>query len=135
MNFGISGRGFIRSWVLMAIGILIATHTCSGIHADSVTTLVIVVVVLNFLNLILKPLLVFFTLPFVVFSFGLGIWIINAFLFLLVGKLVEGFVVESFWYALWGAFVVNMSSMFGNIFLSRKNKQTSCKADDDVIDM
>jgi putative membrane protein len=35
-------------------------------------------------------------------------------LFLLVGHLVHGFHVESFWHALWGAFVVSLTGAAAN---------------------
>jgi len=156
-----AGKNF-KSWVLLVLGVLLAAHTSPGIHYDTGATLIVVALVFSLLNLFLKPLLIFFALPFVVFTLGLGIWIINAFLFMVVGRLVEGFVVESFWAALWGAFIVSMTSLLANLFfygkvLGQKGKihisinrtnfgQTSAKRDsktisdtssdrDDVIDI
>lgn len=57
---------------------------------------------LAFFNLVLKPLLVFFTLPFIIVTFGLGIWIINAVVLMFASGLVPGFHVASFSSALWG---------------------------------
>ena len=80
---------------------LIAAHTSVGISYDSFATLVVVVLILSVLNLFVKPLLILFTLPFVIVSLGLGIWLINAILLLLVGKIVGGFEVASLGSALW----------------------------------
>lgn len=87
-------------WTVLALGVTLATKMVPGITCHDTTTLFIVVVLLSFLNAVLKPLLVLFTLPFIVFTMGLGIVLINAFLFLLVSRLVDGFHVASFGWAL-----------------------------------
>lgn len=104
-------------WLILALGVMIATRIVPGIHYDEGGTLVIVVLLLSFLNAILKPLLVLFTLPFIVITMGLGVVVINALLFLLVGKLVAGFFVEGFWAALGGAIIVSLTNLFVSAFL------------------
>ena len=74
-----------------------------------------VVVLLSLCNTVLKPLLVLFTLPFIVLSLGIGVWLINALLFYFVGRLVSGFHVATFGAALWGALIVSLT----NLVLSR----------------
>jgi putative membrane protein len=98
-------------WLVLAIGVTLATKLGIGIRCDDGATLVVVVLLLSFFNAILKPLLVLFTLPFILVTLGLGIVVINALLFLLVGHLVEGFHVASFWSAVGGALVVSVTNM------------------------
>ncbi len=126
------------------MGVVIASHTSAGIHYDDGLTLLMVVIVLSVLNVFLKPLLLLFTIPFIVLTLGLGLWVINAMLLLLAGFLVEGFVVVSLPAALWGALVMSLTSLFGNLILGGKRavrvKRSSRKAsplrsDDDVIDI
>ena len=81
-----------KSWVIVAFGVLIASNTASGIHYDSREALIIVVILLSACNVFLKPLLMLFSLPFIILTFGIGIWVINALLFLFVAALVSGFV-------------------------------------------
>lgn len=123
---------------------LLAAFTSSGIDFDSGNTLILVVFLLSLFNLILKPLLVLFTLPFIIFTLGFGLWIINALLLLFVSELVPGFYVNSFLSALWGSLVVSMTSLITNIFLSTnvKIKQSSSRRftkisddDDEIIDI
>ncbi len=75
------------------------------------------VVLLSFFNVILKPLLVLFTLPFIILTLGLGMVVINALLFLLVGRLVDGFHVAGFWSAVGGALVVSITNIVLNMFM------------------
>ncbi len=98
-------------WVVLALGVMLATKIVPGIACEDGPTLVAVVLLLSFFNAILKPLLVLFTLPFIVFTLGLGVLLINALLFLFVGELVQGFVVNGFWSALGGSVVVSLTNV------------------------
>src|ERR1017187_1443482 len=93
-------------WLVLALGVVIATHLVPGIHCSGVGALITVVVLLSFFNAILRPVLVLFTLPFIIVTMGLGIIVINAILFLFVARLVDGFAVAGFWPAVGGSLVV-----------------------------
>lgn len=135
----------LQSWILIAVGVIIAANTSDGIEYEHESALFLVVIVLSFLNLVLKPLLLFFTLPFILVSLGLGIWIINALLFLLASKIVQGFVVDSFGAALWGALVVSLTSIVANMLIRKtgsnrprasNHRQPSNKnSNEDIIDI
>lgn len=130
----------IVRWAVLALGVVIATRLIPGIRYDTGSTLLVVVLLLSFFNAILKPLLVLFTLPFIIFTMGLGMILINALLFLFVGKLVEGFHVASFWSAVGGAIIVSLTNFVVNvlIFPSRpagSRPAAAPKKPDDVIDI
>lgn len=97
-------------WLVLAIGVMLATKLVPGIQCHDGFTLVLVVLLLSFFNAILRPVLVLFTLPFIIVTMGLGVIVINALLFLLVGKLVDGFVVLGFWSAVGGSLVVTATN-------------------------
>src|SRR5208283_3460745 len=105
------GLNLLMRWLIIAVGVALSAHIVPGITYDNGVTLLVVVVLLSLFNAILKPLLVIFTLPFVVLSLGLGIWLINALLFLAVSRLVDGFHVRDFWAALWGSLIVSLTNM------------------------
>lgn len=98
-------------WVVLALGVVIAARIVPGISYDDGVTLLVVVLLLSFCNAVLRPLLLLFTLPFIILSAGLGVFIINAFLFYIVGKIVDGFHVAGFWPALGGSLIVSVTSM------------------------
>lgn len=114
MNSALS-QLFMR-WAILALGVTLATKLGIGIRCDSGSTLLVVVVLLSFFNSILKPLMVLFTLPFILLTLGLGMVVINALLFLLVARLVDGFYVASFWSAVGGAIVVSVTNLILNVF-------------------
>ncbi|MGJ8639515.1 MAG: phage holin family protein [Opitutaceae bacterium] len=115
----------LKSSILIALGVVFASSTSKGIAYDSTTALVVAAILLSLCNVFLKPLLMVFSLPFIVLTFGIGIWLINALLFLLVSGIVQGFHVASFSSALWGALVVSLTSAFASLLFgkSRVNVQ------------
>jgi putative membrane protein len=147
-------KQIFKSWLLIALGVLIASNVFAGIRYSDTGALIVAVLLLSLCNVFLKPLLMLFALPFIILTFGLGIWLINALLFLLVGKLVDGFAGDSFGYALAGAFVVSLTGAAANLLFGTSRVQvrtthsggTSSNAqsrpkshkplkDDDVIDI
>jgi putative membrane protein len=132
---------FVR-WAVLALGVVLAAKLVDGISYTDVGTLVVVVVLLSFFNAILKPLLLLFTLPFILLTMGLGVILINALLFLWVGKLVDGFHVASFWVAVKGAIVVSLTNLIVSALVRspkpvRAGEAPSTKPGkpDDVIDI
>ncbi len=129
-------------WLVLALGVTLATKIVPGIHCQDGGTLVAVVLVLSFCNAILRPLLVLFTLPFILLTLGLGMVVINALLFLFVGRLVDGFVVAGFGPALGGSLVVSITNLLLNAFMrsggpgGRGGQPPAAKPKkDDVIDI
>lgn len=86
--------------LLTAVVVLVLAEILPGIEVASFTTSLIVAVVLMLLNIIVKPILVFLTLPATLITFGLFLLVINAVIILLAGYLISGFGVTSFWWAL-----------------------------------
>jgi putative membrane protein len=126
-------------WTILALGVVLATKVVRGIACDDGLTLITVVLLLSFFNAILKPLLVLFTLPFIVVTMGLGVVVINALLFLLVGELVKGFFVAGFWSAVGGSLVVSVTNFLVSSLI-RGNKPpprgpSAPRRRDDVIDI
>lgn len=131
----------IRTWLLLALGVLASAHLVPGIEYDTVPALVVAVILLSVFNFILKPILLLFTLPFIVLTMGIGILFINALLFLLVGALVDGFHVAGFLAAFFGGLIVSIVDILINAFLGGRprgqGRQTgkTPRRDDDVIDI
>ena len=128
-------------WVVLALGVMLATKVIPGIACNDGPTLVAVVLLLSFFNAILKPLLVLFTLPFIIFTLGLGVVLINALLLLIVGELVNGFAVDGFWSALGGAVVISLTNIFVSSITQTRVVRPPRRPpgrkpkDDDVIDV
>lgn len=86
--------------LVTAIVVILLANILPGVGVDSFLTAIIVAVVLALLNLIVKPILVIFTLPVTILTLGLFLLVINALIILLCDYLIGGFDVTGFWYAL-----------------------------------
>src|SRR5210317_130922 len=86
--------------LLNALAVVILSKILSGVDVDSYVTAIIVAVVLALLNLVVKPILVIFTLPATILTLGLFLFVINALIILLADKLIDGFSVSSIWTAI-----------------------------------
>lgn len=86
--------------LLTAVLVMVIAYFMPGVRVDSFMTSVIVAVVLGLLNIFVKPILVLFTLPVTIFTFGLFLLVINAIIIMLCTEIVTGFEVKTFWTAL-----------------------------------
>jgi len=75
--------------------------------------------VLGIINAILRPVLVFLTLPVTILTLGLFLLVINGLLLLLVAALVPGFQVNGFWGAVLGSVLISIVSWMLSWFLPR----------------
>lgn len=85
---------------MTAIVVVLLANFLPGVSVDGFLTALIVVVVLTLLDLIVKPILILFTLPVTIVTFGLFLLVINAIIILLADAFVSGFNVAGFWVAL-----------------------------------
>ena len=90
----------ILKLLLNAVAVFALAHILTGVNVDGYLTAIIVALVLAILNLLVKPLLVILTLPVTVITLGLFLLVINAVIILLADKLIDGFAVANFWWAI-----------------------------------
>jgi putative membrane protein len=101
---------WIWHWVLSAVSLLIVAWLFDAIWFDSIASAFIAAIVLGFINMTLRPILKLLTLPVTILTLGLFALVINALMLLLVGNIVPGFHVESFFAALFGSIVLSIVS-------------------------
>jgi putative membrane protein len=106
------------SWLVTTVAILIVTQVMRGVQVSSVGVAVVAAAILGILNALVRPILIFLTLPLTIVTFGLFLFVINALLFWLAGAIVPGFRVDSFGSALIGSLIVSVISLIvHSIFL------------------
>ncbi|WP_116790619.1 phage holin family protein [Flavobacterium psychrotrophum] len=96
------------------IFVLVLAHFMPGVYVESFQSALLVAVVLGLLNIFIKPLLVIFTLPATIFTFGLFLLVINGIIVMICDYLLEGFRVATFWQALLFSLVLS----FGQALIS-----------------
>lgn len=96
----LGSMSIIINLIVSAVVILVLAAVLPGVTVTGFGTAVVVAVVLGLVNALLKPILVFLTLPINILTLGLFSLVINALLIILVSSVVPGFDVASFWWAL-----------------------------------
>lgn len=91
---------FILRILLTGILVVLLANFLPGVAVAGYGTAILVALVLALLNLIVKPILVLFTLPVTILTLGLFLFVINAIIILLADAFVGGFDVAGFWVAL-----------------------------------
>ena len=108
----------IIHWLLSALAIIITAYLlpAHAINVESFFVALVVAVILGFLNTIIRPILIILTLPIEILTLGLFTFVINAGLVMLTRRIVSGFHVQSFWWALAFSLVLWLINTILHIF-------------------
>ena len=110
---------FLVHWLVVALGLAVATYIVPGVTVASGSALAVGALVLGFVNAVVRPLLTILTLPLTLLTLGLFYLVVNAAAFGLAAAVVPGFSVASFWAALLGALVVSLVSWLVGGFVTK----------------
>jgi putative membrane protein len=95
------------AWLSNCIALLIAAAVIPAIsYGGDVGTLLLAGLILGVVNVVVRPAVIFLTLPAVILSFGLALLVINALMLWLTSRIVDGFGVGGFFSTLGGALIV-----------------------------
>ncbi|MCF6181417.1 phage holin family protein [Lutibacter sp.] len=108
--------------LLTAVAVVLIANLLPGVQIQNFTNAILVAIVLGILRVTVKPILIFFTLPATIVTFGLFLLVINACIILLASYFVSGFAVAGFWTALLFSLLL---SLFQSILFSllKENKR------------
>ncbi len=112
------------TWLLTtALAVAVATWLFDGIYftgpssgqdevKHKVLQLLLVALILGFVSSFVRPVVTFFSIPFIIVTLGLFLLVINALMLMLTAWIADGigldFHVDGFWYALGGAIVITI---------------------------
>jgi putative membrane protein len=114
---------FIGKLLVTALAALVASYLLPGVTIDSGTTAFILALVLALLNGILKPILIFLTIPITIVTLGLFLLVINILIILWASNIVDGFVVDNWWAALWFSILLSIVSAVLEAIIGTKKKR------------
>lgn len=103
-------RGLIIRWVLNALALLATAWLMPGIGLDGFGAALITALVLGIVNAIIRPVILFFTLPLTIVTLGLFTLVINAVMLMITASAVDGFSVSGFWAAFFGSIIITIIS-------------------------
>ena len=101
---------FLIRWMVTTIAVFVAVKLPLGIRCESAGALLGASLLLGVINAFVRPVLLLLSLPFIIVTLGLFIFVVNALLLLLVSWLVPSFVVGGFWSAFFGAIIISLVS-------------------------
>ncbi len=88
--------GFIAQVIVMTFASILADWILPGVSFDTLFSAIITALVIALLNNFIRPILIVIAIPFMLFSMGLFLFIINAFIVWLASGMVGAFHVEGF---------------------------------------
>ena len=104
--------------LITGTAVFLAVMIVPGLDVDSLPAGLAAILVLTFLNVLVRPILFVLTLPLIVLSLGLFLIVVNALLLELTAYLVKGFSVTGFWPAVGGAVVISLVTTILNALTS-----------------
>jgi putative membrane protein len=110
--------GFVLRVLVNAAALWVAAALVPGIALRGLRYTLLAALVLGLVNAIVRPVLVFLTLPITLLTLGLFIFVLNAFCLWLTSRLVPGFAVHGFVASVLGALVISIVSWALNAFVS-----------------
>ncbi len=109
---------FIFRLLIHMVAILIISYLLPGlIRVDGIWAALVAAFLLGIVNTVLRPILVFFTLPITILTLGLFLLVIDGLMLWLVSTIVKGFYVEGFWGAVLGSILISFVSWILSRFL------------------
>jgi putative membrane protein len=108
---------FLIHWAVMSLSLWVASHIFNGLSFANRSSLLVSALVLGFANAVLRPILVFLTLPLTFLTLGLFLLVINALMVMLVSALVKGFKVSGFWTAFFVSIFIAALGFFIELLL------------------
>jgi putative membrane protein len=102
---------FIFRLLIHMVAILIISYLLPGvIRVDGVWAALVAAFILGIVNAVIRPILIFFTLPITILTLGLFLLVINGLMLWLVSAVVKGFQVNGFWGAVLGSILISIVS-------------------------
>jgi putative membrane protein len=102
---------FLAHLLVTAALLLIVASLVRGVHVEGWGPALLGALALGLVNAFVRPLMVLLTLPLTVLTFGLFLFVVNAFMLWLVAALVPGIRVQGFGAALLGSIVLTLLNL------------------------
>ncbi len=100
--------------LLKSLAVFMVAKMLPGIHIKNFGTAILVAVIYSVINFILGKILFFFAFPMILVTFGLFVFIIDAFLLWITDKMIEDFEINNFGTTILAAFLIMVSDRLLN---------------------
>jgi len=111
-------------WFLSALALLLVAQLVPGFHVSGITSALLAVVVIAFVNGTLGLVMKILTFPFTVLTFGFFLLVVNAAMLKLAAGIVPGFYIIGLLPALFGAIVLAALNVLIRAVLSQEDHKS-----------
>lgn len=115
-------RGLLIRGLVTALGLWIASALLPGVHSTGILPIIGAGLLLGVVNAIVRPVIVFLTIPITILTLGLFLLVINAAMVWLVSRMMNGFAVDGFLWAVVTAVIVSIVSWSANAFIGPRGR-------------
>ncbi|MCG6954964.1 MAG: phage holin family protein [Gemmatimonadetes bacterium] len=117
-------KNFAIRLILNAAALSAAAHFVSGISlTGSLWDILVVALIFGLVNALLKPIVFFFSLPFILVTLGLFTFVVNGLMLLVTAALSSHLAVSGLWAAIWGSLVISVVSwLLGSLLKDERKK-------------
>lgn len=106
----------VMNWVISAAAIVITAYLLPGVQLTGFKAALLTALVLGLINAFIKPVLSLLTLPLTIMTLGLFSLVLNAMLIMLTTRLVSGFQVQGFLWAVAFSVVLSLVNWLLSVF-------------------
>ena len=106
--------GLLAKWLVNSLALFATAYLVRGVVIYDFWSGMAAAALLGIVNAFIRPVVLLLTLPITLVTLGLFTLVINAMMLKLVSWAIEGFSVEGFWSAFWGALVISVVSWLIN---------------------
>lgn len=105
---------------IIALGL--AAVLFKHIEVSNFGVVVVAAVLLTFLNFLIKPILLFISIPIVLLTLGVGYFIINAIIIMITSWAVTGYHVDGFWTAVGAGLLISIVNIIFDFFSQNRKR-------------
>jgi len=114
---GRSAVGFAVRMLISALGLWLASRVVPGVTIAGTGTLLLAALLLGVVNAVVRPVVIFLTLPLTLLTLGLFLWVVNAAMLGLVASLLQDFQIAGLGSALLAAAVVGLTGWIASWYV------------------
>jgi putative membrane protein len=107
-------------WIINALALMLVAYLFPKIDVSGFYIALVTALILGLINAFIRPILILITLPINILTLGLFTFVLNAILFWFVASFIDGFHVDGFWTAFFGALVFSIISSLANGLVGKK---------------
>lgn len=102
----------LKILIINSIVVFIGAYLLEGVKIKNFWTAVGVAIILGLINMFIKPLILLLTLPLTILTLGLFVLVINAWILMVIDKLIDGLTIKGFWWAVIYSIIISVLNSF-----------------------